>query len=136
MIRRLGILMGSAFLFGGLLGYVPGVVKDGMYLGIFMVNAPHNLMHIISGAIFLVASILGPTFARLWFQIFGIFYAVLSAWGFQVGEGLIFGVISNNRTDSWGHAGLALAMLLVGFLIPNKPPLSTVRSSTVSRTLP
>jgi hypothetical protein len=44
MIRRLGILMGSAFLFGGLLGYVPGVVKDGMYLGIFMVNAPHNLL--------------------------------------------------------------------------------------------
>jgi Domain of unknown function (DUF4383) len=136
MMRRLGILMGSAFLFGGLLGYVPGVVKDGMYLGIFMVNTPHNLMHIISGAVFLIASLLGPSFARLWFQVFGIFYAVLSAWGLRVGEGIILGVIPNNRADSWGHAGLALAMLLVGFVIPAKTPLSTVRSSTLSRTHP
>jgi hypothetical protein len=55
MMKRLGIFMGSAFLFGGLLGFVPGVVKDGLYLGIFMVNIPHNVLHIASGAIFLLA---------------------------------------------------------------------------------
>lgn len=121
MIARLGILMGSAFLLGGLLGFVPGVVKDGMYLGIFMVNTPHNLMHVISGAIFLIAWILGTTITRLWFQILGIFYAVLSAWGFRVGEGIILGAIPNNRSDSWGHAGLALIMLVIGFLPATKP---------------
>lgn len=106
---------------GGLLGFVPGVVKDGMYLGIFMVNTPHNLMHVISGAIFLIAWILGTTITRLWFQILGIFYAVLSAWGFRVGEGIILGAIPNNRSDSWGHAGLALIMLVIGFLPATKP---------------
>jgi len=35
--------------------------------------------------------------------------------GFEVGEGLICGVISNNQYDAWGHAVLALGMLLVGF---------------------
>lgn len=38
----------------------------------------------------------------------------------MVGDGKIFGVISNNRYDAWGHAGLALAMLLIGFAIPKQ----------------
>jgi hypothetical protein len=110
--------MGSAFLFGGLLGFVPGVVKDGLYLGIFMVNTPHNVLHIASGAIFLLASIIGSWAARLWFQVFGVAYAAMAGWGFYAGDGMICGVISNNRYDSWGHAGLALMMLLIGFAIP------------------
>jgi hypothetical protein len=120
MIKRLGIFMGSAFLFGGLLGFVPGVVKDGMYFGIFMVNTPHNLLHIVSGAIFLIASMIGAGAARLWFQVFGLVYAGMAAWGFQVGDGIICGVISNNQYDSWGHAALALAMLLIGFALPKQ----------------
>jgi len=113
--------MGSAFLFGGLLSFVPGVVKDGMYLGIFMVNTAHNLMHIASGVIFFIASYLGARFARLWFQIFGLFYAAMAGWGLHIGVGMICGIIPNNNYDSWGHAGLALIMLSAGFLIPNAP---------------
>ena len=120
MIKRLGIFMGSAFLFGGLLGFVPGVVKDGMYFGIFMVNTPHNILHIVSGAIFLIASMIGAGAARLWFQVFGLVYAGMAAWGFQVGDGIICGMISNNGYDSWGHAALALAMLLIGFALPKQ----------------
>jgi hypothetical protein len=120
MIKPLGISFGIAFLFGGILGFVPGVTKDGMYFGIFMVNTPHNVLHIASGAIFLITSILGPGAARLWFRIFGIFYAAVTAMGFAVGNGMICGLISNNQYDSWGHAALALAMLLIGFAIPQQ----------------
>jgi Domain of unknown function (DUF4383) len=115
MIRRLGVIFGIAFLFGGVLGFVPGVIRDGMYFGIFMVNTPHNILHIVSGSIFLIASMFGSGPARLWFQIFGAFYAAITVMGFVVGNGMIFGLISNNRVDAWGHAGLALAMLLIGF---------------------
>ncbi len=115
MIRRLGIFMGSAFLFGGLLGFVPGVVENGLYLGIFMVNVPHNILHIVSGAVFLIASTIGAGITRLWFQVFGSVYAAMAIWGLYVGDGMICGVISNNRYDAWGHAGLAFAMLLIGF---------------------
>jgi hypothetical protein len=114
-VAGLGILMGTLFLFGGILGFVPGVTKDGMYFGIFMVNTPHNILHIASGAIFLIASILGSQAARLWFRFFGMAYAAMALIGFEVGDGMIFGLISNNRYDSWGHAGLALVMLLIGF---------------------
>jgi Domain of unknown function (DUF4383) len=120
VVKSLGVFMGSAFLFGGLLGFVPGVVKDGMYFGIFMVNTPHNILHIVSGAIFLIASMIGASAARLWFEIFGLVYAGMAAWGFQVGDGIICGMISNNRYDSWGHAALALAMLLIGFALPKQ----------------
>jgi len=57
----------------------------------------------------------GPRAVRGWFQIFGVVYAAVAAMGFEVGEGLICGVISNNQYDAWGHAVLALGMLLVGF---------------------
>ena len=112
--------MGSAFLFGGALTFVPGVTKDGMYFG-FMVNTAHNILHIVSGSMFLVASMIGAKAARRWFQIFGTFYAALAAIGFVVGDGLIFGLIMNSPFDAWGHAGLALLMLLIGFA-PMKAP--------------
>ena len=41
----------------------------------------------------------------------------MAAMGFAVGDGMICGLISNNRYDSWGHAGLALAMLMIGFAV-------------------
>jgi hypothetical protein len=95
-----------------------------MYFGIFMVNTPHNILHVVSGAIFLIAAMIGAGAARLWFQVFGLVYAGMAAWGFQVGDGVICGVISNNQYDSWGHAALALAMLLIGFALPKQAPTS------------
>jgi hypothetical protein len=117
-VRTLGVGSGLLFLLGGILGFVPGVTKDGMFLGIFMVNTPHGIVHLASGAIFLIASMAGARFTRLWFQIFGILYGAAAAIGFKVGDGMIFGLISNNRYDSWGHAALALVMLLIGFAVP------------------
>src|SRR5437899_3811324 len=93
MVKRLGMIMGSLFLLGGVLAFVPGVTKDGMYFGFFMVNTAHNILHVVSGSVFLIASMLGARPARLWFRIFGAFYAVLAAIGFVVGDGLIFGLI-------------------------------------------
>jgi Domain of unknown function (DUF4383) len=119
VIKRLGIFFGFAFMLGGALGFVPGVINDGMYFGIFMVNTPHNILHIISGAIFLITSMFGAAAVRLWFQIFGIACAALAVTGLWVGEGTIF-IISNNLYDAWGHAGLALSMLLIGFVMPKE----------------
>ena len=118
MIKTLGMLSGILFLLGGILGFVPGITEDDMFLGIFMVNTAHSIMHVASGAIFLIASMSGARAARLWFQIFGTVYAAVAVMGFKVGDGMVFGLISNNRYDSWGHAALALVLLLIGFAIP------------------
>jgi len=115
MIKKLGLLWGFLFLLGGILGFVPGITNDEMFLGFFMVNTAHNILHIISGLIFLVAAVAGARIVRWWFIIFGLFYAALSIIGFVVGDGLIFNLISNSRIDSWGHGFLGLVLFLTGF---------------------
>jgi Domain of unknown function (DUF4383) len=120
MMKALGLLWGILFLLGGILGFVPGITEDDMFLGIFMVNTAHSIVHIATGAIFLITSMSGARAARLWFQIFGSVYAAAAMMGFRVGDGMIFGFISNNRYDSWGHAVLALVLLLIGFAIPKQ----------------
>jgi hypothetical protein len=122
MVRPLGVFYGISFITGGLLGFVPGFTEHEMFLGIFMVNPLHSALHIASGVIFLIACMAGAWAARLWFQIFGLAYGALAAAGFWVGDGMICGLITNNQNDSWGHAGLALSMLLIGFMIAKPVP--------------
>jgi hypothetical protein len=116
MIKKLGVVWGFLFVLGGILGFVPGVTKDQMFLGVFMVNTPHNILHLASGLIFLIAAALGARAVRWWFIIFGLFYAAMSVIGFAVGDGLIFNAISNSKVDSWGHGFLGLSLFLTGFM--------------------
>ena|SRR5258708_23713137 len=118
MAKTFGMLFGIVFLAVGILGFVPGITKDDMLLGIFMVNTAHSAVHIASGLIFLFASMAGA--ARLWFKVFGLIYAVVAIMGFVVKDGMIFGYISNNMNDTWLHVVLAAAMLLIGFASPKQ----------------
>ena len=123
MAKTLGMLFGIVFLAVGILGFVPGVTTTGpdgmpMLLGIFMVNTAHSAVHIVSGAIFLFASMSGAGPARLWFQIFGVVYAIVAILGFMNPTGMLLGLISNNPADTWLHVVLAAAMLLIGFVSP------------------
>jgi len=121
MAKTLGMLFGIVFLAIGILGFVPGITTNDMLLGIFMVNKAHSIVHIASGAIFLIASMSGGGgAARLWFQIFGLIYAVVAIMGFVVGNGMIFNLISNNTADTWLHVVLAVVMLLIGFGTPKQ----------------
>jgi hypothetical protein len=120
MVKTLGMLFGIVFLAVGILGFVPGITTNEMLLGIFHVNAVHSIVHIVSGAIFLFASMSGPAAARLWFQIFGVIYAIVAVLGFMTPEGLLLGMISNNVATTWLHVVLALAMLAIGFFSPRQ----------------
>jgi hypothetical protein len=115
MVKTLGILFGIVFLAIGVLGFVPGITNNEMLLGIFMVNPFHSIVHIVSGAIFLFAPMSGPGAARLWFQIFGVIYAIVAILGFMTPNGLLLGLIANNPADTWLHVVLAVVMLGIGF---------------------
>src|SRR5438874_8673945 len=125
MVKTLGMLFVIVFLAVGILGFVPGISPPGpngmpMLLGSFMVNTAHSIVHIASGAVFLIASMSGAGAARLWFQLFGIIYAVVAVLGFMTPNGMLLGMISNNPADTWLHVGLAVAMLLIGFATPKQ----------------
>ena len=120
MVKTLGMLFGIVFLAVGILGFVPGITNNDMLLGIFMVNPMHSIVHIVSGAIFLFASMSGAGAARLWFQIFGVIYAVVAILGFMNPSGPLLGMISNNPNDTYLHVVLAVLMLAIGFLSPKQ----------------
>src|SRR5437016_4231874 len=120
MTKTFGLLFGVVFLAVGILGFVPGITKDDMLLGIFMVNKVHSIVHIASGVVFLLAGMAGAGAARLWFQIFGAVYALVAILGFVNPNGMLLGMISNNPADTWLHVVLAAAMLLIGFGTPKQ----------------
>jgi Domain of unknown function (DUF4383) len=120
MAKTLGMLFGIVFLAIGILGFVPGITKDEMLLGIFHVNAVHSVVHIVSGAIFLFASMAGAGAARLWFQLFGVIYAIVAVLGFMNGDKPILGLISSSTNNTWLHVVLAVVMLAIGFGTPKQ----------------
>ena len=115
MIKSAAVLFGIVFLLVGILGFVPGVAPDQMLFNIFHVNAAHNIVHIGSGIIFLIAAMGGAGASTAWFKIFGIIYAVVAIWGFTVGTGNTLWVVSNNPAVTWLHVVLAAVMLFLGF---------------------
>ena len=115
MVKTAAILFGLVFLLVGILGFVPAITKDEMLLGIFHVNFAHNIVHLASGAVFLLCGMAGAGPSRMFFRVFGIVYALVAALGFYNGDQPIFGLISNNMPVVWLHVVLALVMLFLGF---------------------
>jgi hypothetical protein len=115
MVKSAAILFGLVFLAVGILGFVPSITKDEMLLGIFHVNLAHNIVHLASGAVFLLCGMAGAGPSRTFFRIFGIVYAAVAALGFYYGDQPILGIISNNTPVIWLHVALAVVMLIIGF---------------------
>lgn len=115
MLKKAAVVFGVVFILVGILGFVPGVTRDHMLLGIFHVNAVHNVVHLLSGAVALWAGTTSTANARLYFRIFGIVYALVAVFGFAVGEGLILGILANNVADTWLHVAIAVVSLALGF---------------------
>ncbi len=115
MVKTAAMLFGIVFLAIGILGFVPGITKDDMLLGIFMVNPAHSVVHIASGVVALLCAMSGAGASRVYFQIFGIVYALVAVLGFMTPNGMLLNMISNNPADTWLHVGIAVVSLLLGF---------------------
>jgi hypothetical protein len=118
MVKTMAVLFGVIFLVVGILGFVPGATKDEMLLGIFHVNAAHNVVHLLSGAVALFCGMSSFSASRMYFRIFGLVYALVAVLGFMnPGEHtMLLGLISNNTADTWLHVGIAAVSLILGFM--------------------
>lgn len=91
---------------------VAGFFVDGQLL-VFQVDTVHNVVHILSGVIGLVAA--GTySYSRLFLIVFGLVYAVVTVVGFAM-NGDIFGLFDVNMEDNYLHAAIAILSLGVGF---------------------
>jgi hypothetical protein len=126
MLKTLSMVFGVVFLAVGILGFVPGITSetggDKFLLGIFQVGVLHNIVHIASGAAALLAAS-GASYAKVYFRVFGTVYAVVAVVGL-VQSDTILGLMPINLADNILHVVLALALLAIGFGLPeetNKP---------------
>ena len=122
MITTMAKVFGVVFLLVGILGFIPGIAPDGHLLGIFHVNAAHNIVHLLTGAIALAVGCSSMRASRLFFQVFGIVYALVAVLGFVYGNQPIFGIIANNIADAWLHVMIACVAVYFGFVAKTITP--------------
>jgi hypothetical protein len=90
LLKRAAILFG-AFLLVGILGFIPAVAPNQMLLDVFHINAAHNLVHLLSGAVALGCGLASVAASRLYFRIFGIVYGLVAVLGLVQGDTLLLG---------------------------------------------
>ncbi len=115
MLRLAAKVFGAVFLLIGVLGFVPALTPDGNLLGLFHVNALHNIVHLASGVVALLAGFMGARNSKLYFQVFGVVYALVAVLGFAYGDNNILGLVASNMADTLLHVVIAVAALTLGF---------------------
>lgn len=111
-------LFGVTFVLAGLLGFVPNPLVAPH--GLFAVNLAHNLVHILTGAVFLAAAVRYPASADAFIKAVGIGYVVVTIAGFLTSGTMLLGLVHINEADRWLHLGLAGVILAAGFTLPNR----------------
>lgn len=95
---------------------MPALTPDNNLLGIFRVDTLHNLIHLLSGAAALAAAYTSARASRLYFQVFGIVYGLVTLLGLMSGESNILGLVANNMADVVLHAAITAGALYFGFV--------------------
>src|SRR3989338_3556486 len=113
IVRKLAVIFGVAFIAAGIAGFIPGLVTDGnLLLGIFEIDSMHNGVHLLSGIIALVSAT-QFSYARLYFQVFGVIYTIVAILGF-ITEG---NMMHMNMADNLLHLVIGIASLYIGFVL-------------------
>ena len=116
-LKKIAIIFGIVFVAVGILGFVPALNPDGKLLGLFAVNGTHNIIHLATGVVALIVGYAGDSASKIFFQIFGVIYALVAVLGFVQGDQMLLGMVSNNAADTWLHVVIALVALYLGFMM-------------------
>jgi hypothetical protein len=119
--RLYATVVGAVLVIAGIVGFFysasfgsPGEVDD--VFGILSVNAWHNVVHIVTGALGLL---LAGYAAREYALGLGIVYLVVAVWGFIIGSGdSILGFIPINTEDNFLHLILGVLGVAAALATP------------------
>jgi hypothetical protein len=124
-------LVGGVLVVAGIIGFFysasfgsPGKVDD--VFGILSVNAWHNIVHILTGAIGLLVA---GYAAREYALGLGAVYLVIAVWGFIIGSGdSILGFIPVNTEDNFLHLILGVLGVGAGLATPREARAAPARA--------
>ena len=130
-IRRAALAFGLVFLVAGLAGFFasppppdapPLTVAHGhgLALGLLPINTIHNIVHLLFGALGILAW-RGAGTARGYFRVVAIVYTVLAVLGLIAATETMFGFVPLWGNDVYFHALLAVAAFYFGSITPATP---------------
>lgn len=117
LVQKAATVFGAVFILVGILGFIPAFTPNGHLLGIFEVNGVHNFIHLLSGVAALLASTSHKN-SRLYFQVFGVIYGLVTLLGIFYGDNDLLGVVGHNVADIFLHLIITAAALYFGFGAP------------------
>lgn len=116
------IIIGILFLAVGLLGFIPNPIIGDSEDVIFHADTVHNIVHIASGALFLLIGLALPGSAPAFMMFFGIVYLFLGVLGMinigSVGSGTLLGFLHVNGADNILHIALGVVIFLAAAIRP------------------
>jgi hypothetical protein len=109
-------VVGATLVVAGIIGFFYNAeftsnesVRDAVF-GVLDVNGWHNLVHLLTGVLGLLAFATGAYAARTYALALGVVYLLVAAWGFIVGDGgSILSIIPVNTEDNILHVLLGVA---------------------------
>jgi hypothetical protein len=127
-------LVGAVLVVAGIIGFFysssfgsPGSVDK--VFGLLGVNGWHNLVHIATGGLGLLAYAAGARASRTYALGIGVVYIIVAAWGFIIGSGdSILGFIPINTADSILHLILGVVGIGAGLSSPVAGPVVPQRA--------
>jgi hypothetical protein len=118
--KTAALLFGLIFIAVGLLGYVDNPIIGSSEKAMFHTDGTHNIVHIVSGALFILIALAAPASAGGFLKIFGLIYLAIGIVGMiQMGDEemkTLFGFLMVNKLDNYLHIGLGVIIFLAGFL--------------------
>ena len=118
--KTAAIIIGLIFVVVGVLGFVSNPIIGDSANAIFHADKVHNIVHIVSGALFLLVALTAPSSAGFYLKIFGIVYLALGLYGLlTMGTDetkQLLGFLHVNKADNYLH--IVLGILI--FLAPGK----------------
>jgi hypothetical protein len=127
--RLYALVFGTVLVAAGIIGFFyestftdDESVRDAVF-GILDVNGWHNVVHIATGGLGLLAFAAGAYAARAYAFGLGAVYILVAIWGFIVGDGdSILSIVPVNTEDNVLHLLIGLAGLGAGAATPAAAP--------------
>ena len=112
MLRFFAVLVGIVFIFAGVAGYMPAFMQDGLLFGYFEVDSMHNIVHMVTGVIAIMAAT-SYRFTKLFFAVFGLVYTIVGIIGFWRSGDLF--IMHTNMATNIFHVVFGVISLYLGF---------------------
>lgn len=115
-MKNIAWIFGVLFLATGFLGFVPEATPKGLLFGLFEVDGIHNVIHLSTGAIAIIAALYTESASRTFFQAVGVIYGVVAILGFLAAPNPLMGMVHLNSADNFLHLGVSAVAIYLGFI--------------------